>query len=81
MDKLIGSRRLASGLFCVLPLVAGGVFAAGCVHHHHDDEGHVVLVDEHGYRHEGYYDRDHHWHGGWYDEHHAFHDDPHDWRH
>lgn len=37
-------------------------------------------MDEHGYRHDGYYDPDRHWHGGWYDEHNAYHEDPYDWR-
>jgi hypothetical protein len=41
----------------------------------------VVFTDEHGYRHEGYYDDAHHWHGGYRDEHGDHHDDPADWHH
>jgi len=55
-------------------------YAAGCEHHHHDDER-VGIVDEHGWRHEGSYDADHHWHGGYYNDRHEYHEDPADWRH
>lgn len=58
-------------------LVVGGMSLGACVHHH--DDG-VVVVDEHGFRHEGYYDADRHWHGGWRDEHNVYHEDPYDWR-
>lgn len=62
-------------------LVAAATCAGACHHHHdYDNRDRVVVVDEHGYRHEGYYGPDRHWHGGWYDEHSAYHDDPYDWR-
>ena len=39
----------------------------------------IDVVDDHGYRHHGYYDDHHDWHGGYDDEGHNHHDDPHDW--
>jgi hypothetical protein len=63
-----------------IPVVlAGGMNMGACTHHHHDDR--VVITDEHGWRHEGSYDADHHWHGGYYDDRHEYHDDPADWHH
>ncbi|HZL34693.1 MAG TPA: hypothetical protein VFC78_05235, partial [Tepidisphaeraceae bacterium] len=71
--------RLASGLF--LPaLSVGTLLLAGCGHEHHQDQPQsVVLMDDSGFRHEGYYDQSHGWHGGYYDERHAYHPDAHDW--
>lgn len=65
-----------------IPGLILGAMCLGACHHHHDydDRDRVVVVDEHGYRHEGRYDADRHWHGGWYDEHNGFHEDPYDWR-
>lgn len=74
MLRKIGVTLIA---YAWVPALVMGGMSVGCVHHHHPTE---VVVDEHGYRHEGYYDADHHWHGGWYDEHNGFHDDPYDWK-
>ncbi len=57
------------------------ISVSACEHHHHWEENHVAVVDEHGWRHEGYYDADKHWHGGYYDEKHEFHNDAADWHH
>ncbi len=65
-------------------MLAAGTFGltAGCAHHHHHhDDACVVIHDDHGWRHEGYYDRDRHWRGGYYDERRVYHNDPYDWRH
>ena len=56
----------------------------GCVYHHHHDDGlhaQIDIVDEHGWRHHGYYDEHHSWHGGYTDEHGGYHDDAPDWHH
>lgn len=38
-------------------MLTGAIFCEGCGHHHHDeDRDRAVVVDEHGWRHEGYYD-------------------------
>ena len=61
----------------------GGLFGLGCGHEHrHYDEQpqSVVLYDDNGFEHTGYYDQAHDWHGGYYDQGHAFHNDAHDWR-
>ncbi len=74
---------LRGGLFCAI-LVAGGMSLAACSHHHHHDNDTqevVVIRDEHGWDHRGYYDSEHHWHGGYYDDHHVYHDDAADWHH
>ena len=73
---------------------AGGLSLTGCADHHRPRRveriervepvdppiERVVIVDERGYRHEGYYDERRGWHGGWYDERHAFHEDAREWR-
>lgn len=52
----------------------------GCGHgHYHREPDSVVLLDDQGFRHEGYYDEEHHWHGGYYDQRHEFHADARDW--
>jgi hypothetical protein len=71
-----------------LAAVTGVLFVGACDHHHHDDRDdrevrreQIRVVDDRGFRHEGYYDDRHDWHGGYYDEGRVFHDDPHEWRH
>jgi hypothetical protein len=72
---LLGSMRLSAAL-------AGSMFLGACDwHHHHHDEDRTVIVDEHGWRHEGFYDENHAWHGGYVDDHGEHHDDPADWHH
>ena len=39
----------------------------------------VVIRDDHGWDHHGFYDARGDWHGGYYDEKHDFHNDPADW--
>jgi hypothetical protein len=61
-----------------LGILIGSSACLGACHHHDDDRPRAVIVDDRGYRHEGYRD-EHGWHGGYYDERHEFHDDPHEW--
>jgi hypothetical protein len=56
--------------------------AIGCESHHHDYDDHhdvVVVRDENGWEHHGWYDTHGDWHGTYYDERHVAHDDPVDW--
>jgi hypothetical protein len=76
------SRKFKALLVAAWWLPVGAIaisYVGGCEHEHHDRDEHVAIVDEHGFRHEGSYDAEHHWHGGYEDEHHVHHDDPNDW--
>lgn len=67
----------------LLAVAGGGLFAAGCAGHRHEEvvePQRVVIEDEHGFRHEGYYDERRTWHGGYYDKDRQFHRDPDNWR-
>ncbi len=77
-------------------LVIGTALVGGCHHDHDDDHHRdhderveantpwrqetIMMHDDQGREHRGYYDRDHSWHGGYYDDRHNYHDDPGDWR-
>ena len=61
-------------------VIMAGSYLVGCAHHHHEGE-HVTVLDDRGYRHEGFYDENHRWHGGYDDDQHVHHDDPDDWHH
>ena len=63
-------------------LAAGSISSAGCVyhHHHHRDYDEVVIVDDYGFPHHGYYDEHRWWHGGYYDRDRRYHEDARDWR-
>lgn len=63
-------------------MLAAPMFLGACEeeHHHHHDEDRTVVVDEHGWRHEGYYDEGRRWHGGYADDRGIRHEDPDDWR-
>jgi hypothetical protein len=70
---LFASLRLSA-------VLVGFMFVGACDwHHHHEDR--AVIVDEHGWHHEGFYDENHGWHGGYVDDHGVHHDDPADWHH
>ena len=74
-------KTVAVGTWLAAALLAG-TYTVGCIHHHHhdyDDYDRVVIVDDRGWHHEGYYDRDRYWHGGYYDEHRGYHEDARDW--
>lgn len=65
-------------------VAVGGLLAGACAGHHHEghevvEPQHVYIEDEHGFRHEGYYDDRHSWHGGYYDRERQFHHDPENW--
>jgi len=65
-------------------LIFGGLSLSACHHHDRDDvarRDRVEIVDERGFRHQGYRDERGYWHGGWYDERREYHNDPDDWRH
>ena len=80
--RMTNGRNILPIRFWLPALSLGTLLLAGCSHgHHHEEDApqSVVLMDEQGYRHEGYYDRSHNWHGGYYDERHEYHSDAHDW--
>jgi len=64
-----------------LSAVLVGFMLLNACYWHHPHEDRTVIVDEHGWRHEGFYDEHHAWHGGYVDDHGLRHDDPEDWRH
>src|SRR3569623_185870 len=59
-------------------VATGGLFIGACAGHRHEEvePQRVVVEDEHGFRHEGYYDERRSWHGGYYDRERQFHRDP-----
>ena len=77
MKKDWRNGRVILGLLC---LTAANVIV-GCEVRAHGRFDEVDIVDDHGYRHHGYYDDHHDWHGGYYDERHEFHDDDRGWHH
>jgi hypothetical protein len=67
-------------------LLLGGAYLAGCESHDHDDDhdrrgSDVVIRDNRGLEHRGYYDHGGDWHGGYYDENRAYHPDDRTWGH
>jgi len=70
-----------SRCFLLTALIAAPAFLAACSHHRHDydRDSRVVVVDDRGYRHEGYDDERGEWHGGYYDERNGYHEDERDW--
>ena len=83
MRFLATMRGIALNHWRMAAIGLSGIGAVGCVHHHHhdyDDRRGVVIVDERGYRHEGYYDDRRRWHGGYYDDRREFHEDAPEWR-
>lgn len=80
-DMKTTPHTVLSSSLTLSALLVGSMFLGACAWHHHHDNDRTVVVDEHGWRHEGFYDENRHWHGGYVDDRGEHHVDPEDWHH